>query len=98
MDSKQRKEFWDTLCSLEGSDIQNDSNLMMNKIVFPHYLYRYRDVTFNNLAALKTNHLYFSSANYYDDPFDTFLHSNCSEPPHCRTISALPEKAAIIAS
>ena len=74
MDSKQRKDFWDTLCSLEGYDIQNDSKLLMNKVVFPHYLYRYRDVTFNNLEALRTNRLYFSSANYYDDPFDTFLH------------------------
>ena len=74
MDSKQRKEFWDTLCSLEGNDIQNDSKLLMNKVVFPHYLYRYRDVTFNNLEALRTNPPYFSSANYYDDPFDTFLH------------------------
>ena len=74
MDNKQRKEFWDTLCSLEGNDIQNDSKLLMKKIVFPHHLYRYRDVTFDNLEALRTNLLYFSSANYYDDPFDTFLH------------------------
>ena len=74
MDNKQRKDFWDTLCSLEGNDIQNDSKLLMNKIIFPHYLYRYRDVTFDSLDALRTNFLYFSSANYYDDPFDTFLH------------------------
>lgn len=74
MDNKQRKEFWDTLCSLEGNDIQNDKKLLRNKIIFPRYLYRYRDVTFNNLEALRTNYLYFSSANYYDDPFDTFLH------------------------
>ena len=26
------------------------------------------------MEALRTNKLYFSSANYYDDPFDTFLH------------------------
>lgn len=26
------------------------------------------------MEALRTNRLYFSSANYYDDPFDTFLH------------------------
>ena len=29
-----------------------------------------------SLEALRTNRLYFSSANYYDDPFDTFLHIN----------------------
>ncbi len=50
MDSKQRKDFWDTLCSLEGYDIQNDSKLLMNKVVFPHYLYRYRDVTFRAVS------------------------------------------------
>lgn len=59
MDSKQRKEFGNTPCSLDGNNIQNDSKLLMNKVVFPHYLYRYRNVTFNNLEALKTNHFYF---------------------------------------
>ena len=34
----------------------------------------YRPVNLNSLEALRTNRLYFSSANYYDDPFDTFLH------------------------
>ena len=36
--------------------------------------FRYRPVNLNSLEALRTNRLYFSSANYYDDPFDTFLH------------------------
>jgi len=31
------------------------------------------------LEALRTNKLYFSSANYYDDPFDTFLHIDIEE-------------------
>lgn len=74
MDNMQRKEFWDTLCSLDGRDIQNDRKRLAEKIFLPRYLYRYRNVTFNNLDALRTNHLYFSLANYYDDPFDTFLH------------------------
>lgn len=74
MDNKQRKEFWDVLCSLDGNDIQNDKKLLMDKIVYPRYLFRYRDVSFSSLDSLRTNHLYFSSANYYDDPFDTFLH------------------------
>ena len=38
----------------------------------PTYLYRYRSVSMNTLEALRTNRLYFSTANYYDDPFDTF--------------------------
>lgn len=74
MNNMQRKEFWDTLCSLDGRDIQEDRKRLSEKIILPRYLYRYRDVTFNNLDALKSNRLYFSLANYYDDPFDTFLH------------------------
>ena len=54
MDNKQRKEFWDTLCSLEGNDIQNDKKLLRNKIIFPRYLYRYRDVTENSLSPQRS--------------------------------------------
>ena len=46
----------------------------MAAIRFPKLLFRYRPANLNSLEALRTNRLYFSSANYYDDPFDTFLH------------------------
>lgn len=49
---------------------------MTQTIRYPKFLFRYRPVTFHSLEALRTNKLYFSSANYYDDPFDTFLHIN----------------------
>ena len=74
MDNKQREEFWNTLCSLKGIDQAEESKRLMEKIIWPRYLYRYRSVNMNNLDALRTNRLYFSTANYYDDPFDTFLH------------------------
>lgn len=74
MNNTQRLDFWKTLCSLDGKNPESDCALLRDKITFPRYLYRYRAVTDNNLEALLHNRLYFSSANYFDDPFDTFLH------------------------
>ena len=74
MDSDGRKRFWDTLCSLSGIDKRQDVEKLISTIHYPKYLYRYRPVSNNSLEALRTNKLHFSSANYYDDPFDTFLH------------------------
>lgn len=74
MNNEQRIEFWNVLCSLKGENPEADQKQLQEKIVLPRYLFRYRSVNSNNLDALRTNRLYFSSANYYDDPFDTFLH------------------------
>lgn len=74
MNSQEREVFWNTLCSLEGNDAKQDAEKLMQVIRLPKYLFRYRPVNLKNLEALRTNKLYFSSANYYDDPFDTFLH------------------------
>ena len=74
MDAQERKIFWDTLRMLPGRDPQRDMEKLKATIKLPKLLYRYRPVTLNSLDALRTNKLYFSSANYYDDPFDTFLH------------------------
>ena len=74
MDSEARLVFWNTLCSLPGKDLESERKLLLDVIKYPRLLYRYRPVNTRNLEALRTNMLYFSSANYYDDPFDTFLH------------------------
>lgn len=74
MDSQERKVFWQTLCSLPGKDIKAESEKLLQTIQYPDFLFRYRPVSLKNLEALRTNRLYFSSANYYDDPFDTFIH------------------------
>ncbi len=75
----ERKKFWNTICSLPGRDIRAEREELLKAIKFPKYLYRYRPVNTNNLEALRANRLYFSSANYYDDPFDTFLHIDIEE-------------------
>ena len=74
MNNEERLIFWNTLCSLLGKDIESENKQLLDTIKYPRFLYRYRPVNTRNLEALRTNKLYFSSANYYDDPFDTFLH------------------------
>lgn len=73
MNFKERKEFWDTISSLNGKDVETDMAELLKTIKYPKFLYRYRGVDSKTLEALRTNRMYFSSANYYDDPFDTFL-------------------------
>lgn len=74
MNSQEREVFWNTLCSLPGNDITSEREQLFKSIKYPKLLFRYRPVSTKNLESLRTNKLYFSSANYYDDPFDTFLH------------------------
>ena len=72
MNHSEREQFWQTLCSLPGNDIVAEREQLFKSIKYPKLLFRYRPVSTKSLEA--TNRLYFSSANYYDDPFDTFLH------------------------
>jgi len=74
MDLIERENFWKTLCSLPGTDAKAEVDQLFKTIKYPKFLFRYRSVNSKSLEALRTNKLYFSSANYYDDPFDTFLH------------------------
>ena len=76
MDDKEREVFWKTLCSLPGRDEKTEGEKLRQTIKLPKYLYRYRAVNLKSLEALRTNKLFFSTANYYDDPFDTFLNIN----------------------
>ena len=46
---------------------------LLQTIKYPRFLFRYRPISIRSLAALSENRMYFSSSNYYDDPFDTFL-------------------------
>lgn len=68
-----RVEFWDTLCSLDGKDAENDIKRLLATIKFPRFLYRYRSVNNKLLSALIENKMYFSTSDYYDDPFDTYI-------------------------
>ncbi len=74
MKDTERKIFWDTLCSLDGKNVEADYNKLIATVKYPPFIYRYRPVTVNNIDALQHNRLYFSKSSYYDDPFDTYLH------------------------
>lgn len=73
MDKEERKRFWEMLCSLQGNNLQKEYKKLAETICYPQYLYRYRLVSLSSIDALQRNRMYFSNANYYDDPFDTLL-------------------------
>ncbi len=74
MNTDERKIFWDTLNALGGKSYESDRQKLNSVIKYPTFIYRYRPITVNNIDALQNNKLYFSRSNYYDDPFDTYLH------------------------
>ena len=73
MNISERTEFWKMLCSLSADYIENDSKALQTLMKYPRYLYRYRTVTEQSIEAFVNNKLYFSRADYYDDPFDTLV-------------------------
>lgn len=79
MNDEERKVFWGTLCSLKGTNQKEDVDLLNKVILYPKYIYRFRTVNERTLNALRENKLYFSTSNYYDDPFDTFININIKE-------------------
>lgn len=70
MDSNEREYFYRYLVKHKDENIINFDNI----IKYPKSLYRYRSVNMNNLSALLNNEMYFSSSNYFDDPFDTNIY------------------------
>ena len=74
MNNEERKIFWETLGSLQGIDGKKEMEVLKETIKYPKYIYRFRAVEEKTLDALRKNRLFFSTSNYYDDPFDTFIH------------------------
>ena len=73
MNSSERKTFWDTLCSIRDNT-PDHLQVLLATINTPECLCRFRPVSENSLLQLQENKLYYSSADHYDDPFDTFIH------------------------
>lgn len=73
MDTIGRKTFWDELCRIRDNTPENLQALLAT-IKAPEKVCRFRSVSENSLLQLQENKLYYSSADYYDDPFDTFIH------------------------
>lgn len=78
MTRDEQKKYWDTLCALKGdiNTVSEERNTLLSSIQYPESLFRFRAVSENSLQALQDNLMYFSSADFYDDPFDTSLKVN----------------------
>lgn len=70
--NEDRKLFWDTLNGLHENSQESWDKL---RAVYkpPEMLCRFRSVNQNTLQQLQENKLFFSSADRYDDPFDTYF-------------------------
>ena len=70
---EERKLFWDTLNGLHENSQECWDKL---RAVYkpPEMLCRFRSVNQNTLQQLQENKLFFSSADRYDDPFDTYFY------------------------
>ena len=74
MTNEERKKFWETLCSLPGEDAGKELTQLNNSIIVPPAIYRYRkSADEKTIQALETNRMFFSTADHYDDPFDTYI-------------------------
>jgi len=82
MDTIGRKTFWNELCRIRDNTPENLQALRAT-IKVPEKVCRFRSVSENSLLQLQENKLYYSSADYYDDPFDTFIHFDYSPYSAC---------------
>lgn len=79
MDNKKRDEFWQLLCGFNGINIDEELRQVHNTLEYPKLLYKYLPISEYALDNLRTNTLYFSSADKFDDPFDTYIHVDSKE-------------------
>ena len=73
MDNNERKKFWDVLKNLHNND-EASISMLTEASKRPETLCRFRPVNEHSLQQLQENKLFFSSANHYDDPFDTYFY------------------------
>ena len=73
MNDTERNLFWNVF--LNAKDNSPESLAKLNEAYsLPKTLCRFRSVNESSLLQLQDNVLYFSSADYYDDPFDTYFY------------------------
>ncbi|MBD5160897.1 MAG: DUF2971 domain-containing protein [Oscillibacter sp.] len=73
MDNEGREKFWNVLKNLHSNSAA-DVSVLMDASPWPETLCRFRSVNEHSLQQLQENKLFFSSADYYDDPFDTYFY------------------------
>lgn len=81
MTEQEFEKYWNTLLGMSGDvkvfDVERLK--LLSIIKYPNFLYRFCSVSESSLEALQNNVMYFSSANYYDDPFDSYLRADISK-------------------
>lgn len=78
MDSKGRSNFWEKLEKCHNNSKEQIDNLVKASKQ-PKMLCRFRSVNEQTLQQLQENKLFFSSADHYDDPFDTYFYINVEQ-------------------
>jgi len=78
MNNEDREKFWNVLQNLHDNSEAN-VRLMMDASPRPKTLCRFRSVNEHSLQQLNENKLFFSSADRYDDPFDTYFYINVNQ-------------------
>lgn len=73
MDNEGREKFWNVLKELHDSS-ETSVNMLMDASPWPKTLCRFRSTSEHSLQQLQENKLFFSSADHYDDPFDTYFY------------------------
>ena len=73
MNNEERTNFWNAL--LKAKKLEDARNLF-STIKYPKYVYRYRAAEGTSITDIGKNKLNFSTSNYYDDLFDTYIYIN----------------------
>lgn len=75
MNEKQLRIYWNTILGLSGKQeaLDEERKKILATVNCPKSLYRFRPVTESSLEELEKNYMVFSSADHYDDPFDTYM-------------------------
>lgn len=78
MNEKQLRIYWNTLLGLSGKQeaLEEERKTLLETVNYPKSLFRFRPVTESSLEELENNYMYFSSADHYDDPFDTYMRTD----------------------
>lgn len=78
MTEKQLRFFWNTLLGSSGKQeaLDEERKTLSATVNYPKSLFRFRPVTESSLEELENNYMYFSSADRYDDPFDTYMRTD----------------------
>lgn len=98
MTEKQLKIYWNTLLGSSGKQetLDEERKNLLATINYPKSLYRFRPVTESTLEELEKNHMFFSSADHYDDPFDTYMRTDI--PKLLRMVGDIKNDSSIVLS